>query len=166
MKKIFFLILAITISLLAATHRFGDSAHSIGLIKADGGAVRHGAHFEGGYDRYTLIATATVIPPYRGDARVVLEGEPALSYELSFSAPVVDLKLHRLPRFENNILYDLAPKDRLALWVTMRPKGNNKNINGKYTLSFYDTKTNRSVLSVPVIFNGKEAVSHAGKHQH
>ncbi|MBF0342648.1 MAG: YHS domain-containing protein [Nitrospirae bacterium] len=39
-------------------------------------------------------------------------------------------------------------------------------VEGKYKLVFYDTKTDKSVLSVPVIFAAKGEASHAGQHQH
>ncbi len=120
-KKTIFFILSVAVSLVAADYRWGDSAHSIGLIRAKGGEARHPATLQSGDTGYTLIATATVLPPYKGNARVVLEGEPKLDYKIHLSAPVVDLKLHRKPELRNDILYDLQPRDRIALWVLMKP---------------------------------------------
>jgi len=120
-KKTTFFIMAVAVSLVAAAHRWGDSAHSIGLIRANGGEAKHPASLESGEREYTLIATATVIPPYKGNARIVLEGEPKIDYKIHLSAPVVDLKLHRKPELRDNILYDLQPRDRIALWVLMKP---------------------------------------------
>lgn len=120
-NKTVFFILSAVVSFVAAGHRWGDSAHSIGLIKASGGEARHPATLQSGESGYTLIATAAVIPPYRGNARIALEGEPKLDYEIYLSAPVVDLKLHRKPELRDNILYDLRPRDRIALWVLMKP---------------------------------------------
>ena len=74
LKNILLFCAAVLLSLVAAKYRFNDSAHSIGLIKAGGGKARHPVILEPGYQRYTLITTAAVIPPYRGDAEVVLEG--------------------------------------------------------------------------------------------
>lgn len=207
MKNIIFFILAVVISFIGATHRWGDSAHSIGLIKADGGKAKHPSFLESGKDGYTLIATATVIPPYKGDVRVVLEGEPEMDYKLYTSGPVIELGLHRWPKFRDNIFYDLHPKDRIAIWVVMKPphidpvcgmaymegfikytyRGGDyyfcseeclnlfkdepqsykdrNGVRGKYNLTFYDTKTNKSVLKVPVIFKGKEEKD-AGEHHH
>lgn len=190
-------ILAVGISLLGAAYRWGDSGHSIGLIKANGGKVRHPTFLESGKNRYVLISTATVIPPYRGDARLVLEGKPEISHKIYTSGPVVDLGLRKLPEFRGNVLYGLEPRDRLAVWVVMKPpiidpvcgmayedgfinhlykskdyyfcsngcldlfnkepekyKGRDR-VKGKYTLAFYDTKTGKSILRVPVIFKGK-----------
>lgn len=120
-KRILFFALAVCISLLGATYKWADSAHSIGLIKASGGEARHPSTLESGKSGYTLISTATVIPPYRGDARVVLEGTPAMDYKIFFSGPVIDLGIRRRPQFRDNVLYGLQPKDRLALWVSIKP---------------------------------------------
>lgn len=39
-------------------------------------------------------------------------------------------------------------------------------VRGKYTLVFYDTKTDKSVLRVPVIVKGKGDMRDAGEHHH
>ncbi len=207
-KNFVFFVLALVASFLAATYRWGDSAHSIGLIKASGGEARHPAYLRSGEDSYALIATATVIPPYRGDARVVLEGEPRIDHRIHLSGPVVDLGIRRNPELRGNVIHGLQPKDRIALWVVMKPPAidpvcgmayqdgflessyagkryffcteacaetfrdnpgtykDNDTVKGKYSLAFYDTKTNRPVLSVPVIFKGKGDAAYAGGHQH
>lgn len=207
-RKILFFTIAVCISLLGATYRWADSAHSIGLIKASGGKARHASSFESGKSAYALIATATVIPPYQGDARVVLEGNPAMDYRIYSSEPVIDLGIRRHPEFRDNVLYDLRPKDRIALWVVMKSpvldpvcnmayqeefsketldgkdyffcsdgcrnafikepakyKGR-ESVSGNYTLAFYDTKTDRAVLRVPLIFKGRGWMKDAGEHHH
>lgn len=111
-----------TICTLAASYRFYDSAHTIGTIKADGGKARHPIFLDKGRDSYTLIATATVIPPYRGDVRVAVEGEPAMTYEIYNNDPVIDLNPYHKPGFKDTTLYNLQPKDKVALWVVMKPK--------------------------------------------
>lgn len=121
MKHIVFFTAAVIISLVAATYRWGDSAHSIGLIRALGGEAKHPSFLESGNDRYALITTATVLPPYRGDAKIVLEGSPAMAYEIYSSGPVIDFHARRRPVLKDSILYDLRPKDRIALWVMMYP---------------------------------------------
>lgn len=63
--------------------------HGSGLPRR--GRARHPVHLPGGRDRYTLVVTGTILPPYRGDARVVVEGNPALSYDAYGSDPIVDL---------------------------------------------------------------------------
>jgi len=121
LKTILIFLAAAGLSLVAAHHRFLDSAHSIGLIKAGGGKARHPVVLEPGHDRYTLITTAAVIPPFRGDARVVLEGLPGMDYDLYNREPVLDLSPYRHPEFRDATFYGLQPRDRIALWVVMRP---------------------------------------------
>ncbi len=207
-KNVVFFILALAASFLAATYRWGDSAHAIGLIRASGGEARHPAFFESGESRYALIATATVVPPYRGDARVVLEGKPLIDHRIYLSGPVVDLGLRRNPELRDNVIRGLQPRDRIALWVVMKPPAmdpvcgmaagdgflktsyagreyffceeacaqafkenpgkyaDNDRVRGRYSLALYDTKTNRPVLRVPVMFKGKGEARDAGGHQH
>lgn len=207
-KSIVFFTLALAASFLAATYRWGDSAHAIGVIRASGGEARHPAYLTSAEGGCTLIATATVISPYRGDARVILEGTPRIEHEFYLSGPVVDLGIRRNPELRDNVIHGLQPKDRIALWVVMKPPAvdpvcgmayqdgflespyagkryffcseacaqaftdspgkykDNDTVKGRYTLAFYDTKTNRPVLSVPVIFKGKGEAAHAGGHQH
>jgi YHS domain-containing protein len=205
-KKILFFCLAVAVSLVAAHYRFGDSGHSIGVISAKGGKANHPTSFKSGSDLYTLISTATVIPPFRGNARVVLEGSPPIDHDILLTAPVIDLGIHDLPEFRDNTLYGLEPGDRIALWVVMRPpvldpvcgmarddgfisyNHNGKDfyfcgegclekfkerpgkyeesdrVKGKYTLAFYDTETEKPVLSVPLIFKGKGDQNETARH--
>ena len=137
-KNMIFFLLAFGISLLAATYRWGDSAHSIGLIDVNGGKVRHPSFLKSGKKRYALIATATVIPPYRGDARIVLEGKPEMGHHIYVSGPVIDLGLRRLPQFRNRVLYGLKPKDRIAIWVVMEPPVIDPVCRMKYEEGFID----------------------------
>jgi YHS domain-containing protein len=93
----------------------------MGLVSIKGGRAHHPVHLPSGRDRYTLVVTGTVIPPFRGDTRVAVEGGHGLSYDVYGSDPVIDLGLRRRPRFENETLKGLQPKDRFTLWVVMRP---------------------------------------------
>lgn len=165
-RSLIIFILSASLALTAAGFRFYDSSHAMGMLSLKGGKARHPFHLDPGKSLYTLIATGVVLPPYKGDARVVLEGAPAMSYTIYDSAPIVELGLHRRPRFENGTLFDLQPKDRLALWVVMKPGSDNElpANSGKaeeqtnaasppLTLAFYDTRTNRPLLKIPVAFN-------------
>lgn len=105
---------------LAATYRFHDSAHAMGMIRKGGGMARHPALLDKDRETYMLIATAGVMAPYRGNARVVLEGDPNLVATFYNSEVPVDLGVYRHPRFRDNTYYDLRPKDRIALWVKIR----------------------------------------------
>lgn len=207
-KNIMFFALAFGISFIAATHRWGDSAHSIGLIAAAGGKVRHPSFLESGKDRYTLIATATVIPPYRGSAEIFIEGMSPSAYQVYLSEPVVDLGVRRHPRIRDNVITGLKPYDRIALWVVMKPPladpvcgmhyrdgfskvvyngrdyffcsrncaetfrmepsrfDSGRAATGTYVLTLRDTRTEHPVLSIPLLFKGKEEARNASGHQH
>src|SRR5512138_1597793 len=97
-RKLAFLAGAIAVSTLAAWCRWPDSAHAIGVVKRGGGAARHPVSLQGGRDSYVLVATATVIPPWRGDAQISVEGTPRMAWQYEVSRPVLDLGLHRWPR--------------------------------------------------------------------
>jgi len=160
MKKILVLIFAAALSVTAAVYRPGDSAHAMGMVSINGGRARHPVRLPGGKDRYTLVVTGTILPPYQGDARVVVEGEPALPFSVYGSDPIVDLGLRRRPYFNHQTLTGLQPKDRFTLWVVLRPP--EPMATGKYNLTFYDTATDKSVLQIPVFFGEGEGHHHEG----
>jgi len=169
LKTILIFFAAAGLSLLAAHHRFLDSAHSIGMLKAGGGSARHPVILEPGHQRYTLIATAAVIPPYRGDAEVVLEGLPGMDYAIYNNDPVIDLTPYRKPVFRDHTLYGLQPRDRIALWVVMQPKAGMNNarpsksdVAGPARLAFYDVDSRQSLLNVPIVFGAEGGGEHAG----
>lgn len=116
-------ILSAAISALAAHHRFQDSAHSMGMLKVGGGMARHPAVLDKERDSYVLIATAGVVPPFRGNARVVLEGGQGLAATFHNAEPAVNLSFHHRPGFHGDTYYDLRPKDRIALWVRIKRTG-------------------------------------------
>jgi YHS domain-containing protein len=120
-RKLAFLAGAVAVSTLAAWYRWPDSAHAIGVIKEGGGAARHPVALKPGQDSYVVIATAPVVPPWRGDAVVSVEGDPAPAWELEVSRPILDLHLRRWPKQDGNRIRGLEPKDRLALWVKLTP---------------------------------------------
>jgi hypothetical protein len=122
-RKLAFLAGTVALSTLAAWYRWPDSAHAIGVIREGGGTARHPVAFRGGEDEYVLVATTRVLPPWRGDARVSVEGTPAMAWDLEVSRPAVDLGLHRWPALEGDTLRGLAPGDRSALWLRLRPPG-------------------------------------------
>lgn len=159
----------VVLALGAAIYRPSDSSHAIGLINRHGGKARHGFMLESGQRLYTLIATATVLPPVRGDVRVALQGEPVMDYAIYDSKPVIDFGLHRRPHLENNVLHAVQPRDRLALWVVMRPQGadgnstgllspptpltdNSAGTNSPLALVFNEVRSGNEVLRIPVHF--------------
>lgn len=122
-KSLIFFALSVAVSLAAASYRFYDSAHVIGTIKQGGAMSRHPALLDGKLNSATLIVTAKVIPPYRGNARIALEGMPGTDYVVYDTIPAVRLPFHSTPEFHDNVLHDLRSNDRIALWVVMKNKG-------------------------------------------
>ncbi len=120
-RKLAFLAGAVAVSLLAAWWRWPDSAHAIGVIKRAGGTARHPVALAPGQDSYVVVVTAPVIPPWRGDARVAIEGDPPPAWEVEVSRPIVDLRLRRWPVQDGDRIRGLEPRDRLALWVKLSP---------------------------------------------
>jgi hypothetical protein len=158
-------IVAVAISLVAATYRFGDSGHAVGALGLNGGKARHAMRLDPGKQQYVLAVTGTVLPPYRGDARVELEGVPPMDYEVHLSSPVVNLGMHRGPHFANGILEGLQPKDKFALWIVMRPANPQQFAEmgaegSKHAVVFTDTETGKSLLRVPVIYHEEEEMCH------
>ena len=160
MKRTLVFLFAVVLSVVAAWYRPGDSAHAMGMVSIKGGRAHHPVHLPSGMDRYTLVLTGTVLPPYQGDARVVVEGEPALPYSVYGSDPIVDLGLRHRPYFDDQTLTGLQPRDRFTVWVVIRPP--ESRASGKYNVTFFDTVTNSPVLQIPVFFGDGEGHHHEG----
>lgn len=163
MKTALVFVLAATLSGFAAWYRPGDSAHAMGLVSVAGGKARHPVHLPGGRERYTLVVTGTVLPPYSGDARVSVEGKPDLEVEVFGSDPIVDLGVRHRPYFEKDTLTGLEPRDRFTIWVVLRPSETIDN--GSYRITLTDTESGRPVLAIPVLVGaggGGEGGDHHG----
>ena len=154
MKNVVVFFLSVFLFIPVSCHRFGDSGHAITMISQSGGRFRHPVHIDKNYGRCALIVTGTVVPPYRGDARVVLESPDRLTHSVYFSKPVIDFGFTNLPFFENNILYGLKPGDRISLWILIENIFREKE--SKCHLALYDTKTNKPVLKLPILFEGAQ----------
>jgi len=160
MKKLLVFIFAATLSVTAAWYRHGDSAHAMGLVSIKGGRAHHPVHLPSGKERYTLVVTGTILPPYRGDARVTVDGGPPIPFVVRGSDPIINLGLRHRPYFEDQTLTGLQPRDRFTIWVVMQPPGPMPA--GKRNITFSDTATNDPVLKIPVIFGGGEEHHHEG----
>jgi YHS domain-containing protein len=119
-RNLLFLAGAVALSLLAAWWRWPDSAHAIGVLRAGGGKARHAVTFRAGPSSYQLVTTATVLPPWSGDARISVEGDPPLRWSAALTRPAVDLGLHDFPRLEGDVIRGLRPREHLALWLDLR----------------------------------------------
>ena len=158
---------AVGISLPAAVHRFRDSGHAVGRLSAGGGSARHAVQLDPGKRQYAVAVSGIVMPPYRGDARVAVEGHPEMAYEIHRSGPVLDLGIHRKPTFHDGVLAGLEPQDRFTLWVVMRPRHADWDAarHGpawENTVTFRDMATGRTVLEIPIVYQPEnKEVSHA-----
>ncbi len=158
MKKLLVFIFAAVLSVGAAWYRHGDSAHAMGMVSMKGGRALHPVHFPIGKDRYTLVITGTIIPPYRGDMRVTVDGGGPMPTIIRGSDPIIDLALRHRPYFEDGTLTGLQPRDRFTIWVVMDP--DEPMLAGKRDITFTDTATEKPVLTIPVIFGGGEGEHH------
>lgn len=167
-KTITAFLLAVAVCGTAAVHRFHDSAHAMGTLKRGGSQARHPALLDRDRDSWVLIATAGVIPPFHGNARVALEGDPALSASFHNAQPAVDLGLYHRPEFRTDTYYGLRPGDRIALWVKISGNAGRQG-GGQLTernrppataLAFYDTATDARLLTIPIRFIGKGGDGH------
>lgn len=193
-KAILIFCVAVGISLVAASYRFGDSSHAIGMLNLKGGKSRHPFMLNPGHDRYTLILTGTVLPPFAGDIKVALEGSPVMNYSIYNSEPPVDLGIHARPTFKGNNLLGVQSGDKLALWVVMKPEpllvediedlfraepapaanipfddttlssATGQSWQDSLKLSFYAANTGQQLLQVPVVFADFAAGGGHGSH--
>jgi hypothetical protein len=157
MKKLLVFLFVAAVSVAAAWYRHGDSAHAMGMVSVKGGRAHHPVHLAAGKERYTLVVTGTVIPPYRGDARIEVAGEPEIPFAVHGSDPIVDLALRHRPSFEDRTLTRLEPRDRFTVWVVMTP--DEPMAPGRRSITLIDTASERPVLTIPVVFGepGEEA---------
>jgi len=158
MKKTLVFILAAVLSVAAAWYRHGDSAHAMGMISIKGGRALHPVHLPAGKDRYTLVITGTILPPYQGETRVTVDGGEPVPFIVRGSDPIIDLALRHRPYFEDGILTGLQPRDRFTIWVVMDP--DEPMPVGKRDVTFTDTASGRPVLKIPVIFGGTGGEHH------
>jgi len=134
------------------------------MLSIKGGSVRHAVHLAPGKPRYVVLVTGTVQPPYRGNARVEVEGQPEMDCDIFSPRPVLDLGIRRKPLFHDNILEGLQPKDRFSLWVVMRPRGADWEGQAqthalRNTVTLRDTQTGKPLLQVPVIYGSEKEAS-------
>ncbi len=145
---------SVGVATLAAAWRWPDSTHAIGVLRQGGGSARHPVTLTPGPTRYMLVVTAPVIPPWRGDARLAIEGDPLLDFKTELSGPVLDLGLHHLPRLDGRVLRGLRAGDRIALWVQIdAPQAAYHG--QQLRLTMRDERTAEPLLTLPVVLGGK-----------
>ncbi|MFZ0280807.1 MAG: hypothetical protein WAL29_04110 [Bacteroidales bacterium] len=142
----------ISICTVAAMYTPPGFGHSVTMVTRDGGISRHPVLLGLNMDRYVILVTGTVIPPYRGGFRIVLEGDPDIEHKIYSSyPPSLYLGMNHFHDFGTDTITNIFPRDKFTLAVFIKPEQKIRD-ESHYTLRFYDLKSNNPVLSVPVSF--------------
>lgn len=155
-KKAFIIIITvvatITICTVAAMYTPPGFGHSVTMVTKDGGISRHPVLLGYNLNKYVILVTGTIIPPYRGGFRIALEGEPEINTRIySAFPPPFYLGLNHFHDFSNSTVTNISPRDKFTLAVCLEPE-NRINNESCYELKFYDLKSDKQVLSVPITF--------------
>ena len=142
----------VSICTLAAMYTPPGFGHSVTMVSGDGGISRHPVLLGLNMERYVILVTGTVIPPYRGGFRIVLEGDPKIEHKIYSSyPPSLYLGMNHFHEFGNDTITNIFPRDKFTLAVCIKPEQRIRE-ESDYMLRFYDLKSNNPVLSVPVSF--------------
>ena len=133
-----------------------DNAHTIGLLNAKGGRAIHEGNLYLGRDffgEYSLLLTATVLPPVSGDIQVKLQGPENVNYQISSrnppGVPIVN-RFHPWYRLEGQTLKSVRPLDDLIVYLKMKAPTKP----GHYELILSDVNNpERVYLSMPLTFS-------------
>ena len=126
--------------------------HSVTMITKDGGISRHPVLLGLNEDKYVVLVTGTVKSPYKGNVKIVLEGEPKINYIIySQYPPEIKIGIHKFYDFEDNTIKNISAWEKFMLALIIKPE-NKIDKETKYDLKFYDLDSNKIVLSIPIIF--------------
>ncbi len=146
------IVATIAICTAAAMYTPPGFGHSVTMVTKDGGISRHPVLLGLNNERYVILVTGTVIPPYRGGFRIVLEGEPKISHKIySGFPPPFYLGMNHFHGFRNDTVTNIFPRDKFTLAVYIEPEPRIEK-ESNYLLKFYDLKSDKQVLSVPITF--------------
>jgi len=155
-RKLLTIIITVAVTLaictVAAMYTPPGFGHSVSMLSNEGGMATHPVLLGLNQDNYVILVTGTVIPPYRGGFRIVLEGENKIDYKiLSRYPPEPDMGYHHFHQFTNDTVRDILPLEKFALIVSIRPKERISQ-SSHHKLNFYDLESGKPVLSIPVSF--------------
>ena len=142
-----------------------DTVHAVALLSMKGGQALHPAHFvlgEGLFGRFTLLLTATVIPPVKGDIVLEVNGPEKLEYSLaSRYPPVLPLinRTHAWFSFTDGVHKGVKPGDSLLLVMRIKPPKEP----GEYQIVLKDAQRGQVYLTLPAIFELPQRVGPGGK---
>lgn len=109
MKKWFiFFVVAVAISLIAASYKFPDTAKAKGELSIRGSKAKP-VFLQAGLSQYALSAQITVPSSIRGDIKIELRGNPEIPCRIyNNKSPVIDLGVSHFYRLEGNFLKDVG----------------------------------------------------------
>ena len=142
-----------------------DTVHAVALLNMKGGQAMHPAHFvlgEGLFGRFTLLLTATVLPPVRGDILFEINGPEELEYSVaSRYPPVIPLinRSHPWFSFEKNVHKGVQPGDSLLLVMRIKPPKEP----GEYQIVLKDAYSGQVYLTLPAFFELPQKIGPDGK---
>lgn len=146
------IVATISICTVAAMYTPPEFGHSVTMVTKDGGISRHPVLLGLNNKSYVILVTGTVIPPYRGGFRIVLEGEPKIEHQIYSSyPPSFYLGINHFHDFVNDTITNILPRDKFTLAVCIDPVQKIES-ESSYELKFYDLKSDKQVLSVPITF--------------
>lgn len=142
-----------------------DTVHAVALLTMKGGQAMHPAHFvlgEGLFGRFTLLLTATVIPPVKGDIVLEINGPEQLEYNVSSRyPPVVPLinRSHAWFSFADGLHTGVQPGDSLLLVMRIKPPKEP----GEYHIVLKDAQRGQVYLTLPASFELPQRLGPGGK---
>ncbi len=139
-----------------------DNAHTIGILTAKGGKAIHEGQLYLGDDllgNFTVILTAQVVPPVKGDIVVRLTGPENLVYTVTSRNPPalpITNRAHAWYRFNGQTLSGVRPGDDLILYLKIKAPTQP----GSYEVTLSDLHDPaRIYLHMPVTFSSPDAKS-------
>ena len=161
-KAVLAFLAAASLSLLAAVHHFGDSGHAAGILSDCGGKLRHDLQLSSGWNRYVVLITGKVASPYRGSARITVEGNQTLAWKAWSPVPLIDLQGGYRVTLRDAVLEGLEPDKRFAVWMVLERRNNDTEArcssqeNRSCGVVFRDTANGKCLLKVPLLFTSGE----------
>lgn len=156
-KIILTVMITLIICFIGAMYNPPTFGHAVTTINMKGGISRHPVFLGLHKNKYVILATGTSRLPYKSNIKVMLEGQQPIDYELSSRLPPeINLGIHKFYDFEDHTMKNLKPGEKFMVAVSIKPK-NKIEKPVKYDIKFYDTDSNKVVLTIPVIF--KELVN-------
>ena len=142
-----------------------DTVHAVALLTMKGGQAMHPAHFvlgEGLFGRFTLLLTATVIPPVRGDIVLEVSGPEQLEYSVASRYPPAVPIINRSSAwfsFDKGLHKGVQPGDSLLVIMRIKPPDEP----GEYQVVLKDANNGKVYLSLPAIFELPQRIGPGGK---